>query len=54
MIGERRFRAAHVVGLDRVPAPILEEPLGPEETLETRLIENLHQQDIDPLDEAEA
>jgi len=43
-----------MAGLDMVPAIILDEPLGPEETLETQLIENLHQQDIDPLDEAEA
>jgi len=54
LIGERRFRAARMAGLEKVPAIILDEPLGPEETLETRLIENLHREDIDPLDEAEA
>jgi len=54
LIGERRFRAARMAGVDRVPAIILDGPLGPEETLETRLIENLHREEIDPLDEAEA
>ena len=54
LIGERRFRAARMVGLDKVPAIILDKPLGLEETLETRLIENLHREDVDPLDEAEA
>ena len=54
LIGERRFRAAHMARLEKVPAIILDEPLGSEETLETRLIENLHREDIDPLDEAEA
>ena len=43
-----------MVGLDKVPAIILDKPLGLEETLETRLIENLHRKDVDPLDEAEA
>jgi len=54
LIGERRFRAARMVGLDKIPAIILDKPLGLEETLETRLIENLHREDVDPLDEAEA
>jgi len=54
LIGERRFKAARMAGVNRVPAIILDKPLGPEETLEARLIENLHREDIDPLDEAEA
>lgn len=54
LIGERRLRAAEKAGLKAVPAIILEEPLKPDEALETRLIENLHREDLDPLDEAEA
>ena len=54
LIGERRLRAARMAGLDTVPAQILEEPLKPDEALETRLVENLHREAMDPLDEAEA
>ena len=54
LIGERRLKAARMAGLSTVPAQILEEPLKPEEALETRLVENLHREAMDPLDEAEA
>ena len=54
LIGERRLRAARMAGLPTVPAQILEEPLKPDETLEKRLVENLHREGLDPLDEAEA
>jgi len=54
LIGERRFRAARMAGLKTIPAQVLDEPLKPEEALESKLIENLHREDLDPLDEAEA
>jgi len=40
-------------GLETVPAVILDGALKPEEALEVRLVENLHPEGLDPLDEAE-
>ena len=54
LIGERRFRAAKRAGIDVVPAIIMDEKLKPDESLEARLIENLHRDRLDPIDEAEA
>jgi ParB family chromosome partitioning protein len=54
LIGERRTKAARKAGLNMVPAQILEKALKPDEALETRLVENLQREDLDPLDEAEA
>ncbi len=53
-IGKRRMAAAKMIGLEKVPAIILEGPLSPEESLAIRLVENLHREDLDPIDEAEA
>jgi len=53
-IGSRRLTAARMAGLETVPALVLDGPLGPEESLEVQLVENLHREDLDPLDEAEA
>ena len=53
-IGKRRLAAAKMVGLEKVPAIILDEPLGAEESLAMRLVENIHREDLDPIDEAEA
>ena len=50
LAGERRFRAAHLAGLDRVPALIREG----DDDLEIALIENLQREDLSPLEEAEA
>jgi len=54
LIGERRFIAAKRAGMDVVPVIIKDEKLNPDESLETRLIENLHREDLNPIDEAEA
>ncbi|HEX9888035.1 MAG TPA: ParB/RepB/Spo0J family partition protein [Nitriliruptorales bacterium] len=48
--GERRLRAAITVGLDRLPCIVRR--FTPSERDETRLVENLHRHDLDPLDEA--
>jgi len=43
-----------MAGLDAVPTLILDRPLGPDESLAIRLVENLHREGLDPIDEAEA
>ena len=53
-IGRRRLEAARMAGLEKVPALILDSPLGSEESLVMRLVENLHREGLDPIDEAEA
>jgi ParB family chromosome partitioning protein len=50
LAGERRFRAATMAGLDRVPALIRDG----DDDLEIALIENLQREDLSPLEEAEA
>jgi len=50
--GERRFRAAHRLGLEEVPVTIREADDG--ESLELALIENLQREDLNPLEEARA
>ncbi len=50
--GERRWRAARVAGLERVPAIIKE--ATPREMLELALVENLQRADLNPLEEAHA
>jgi ParB family transcriptional regulator, chromosome partitioning protein len=49
--GERRWRAAQLVGLHELP--VLVRPLSDGETLEVALIENVQRQDLSPLEEAE-
>jgi ParB family chromosome partitioning protein len=50
--GERRWRAAQLVGLHEVPVVI--RPLGDSEALEIALVENLQREDLSALEEAEA
>jgi ParB family chromosome partitioning protein len=54
LIGARRFMAAKQVGLETIPALVLDEALKLDEAVEARLIENLQRENLDPLDEAEA
>jgi ParB/RepB/Spo0J family partition protein len=48
MAGERRWRAAHLAGLESVPALIRDD-----DPLEIAMVENLQRQDLTPLEEAE-
>ena len=50
--GERRWRAAQKAGLERIPAVVRE--ASPIEALELALIENIHRQDLNPIEEAMA
>ena len=50
--GERRFRAAGMAKLDRVPVIISDQ--SSEAAYETALAENIHRRDLSPLDEARA
>ncbi len=49
--GERRFRAAQKLGIERLPALVMEK-LSKEGMLELSLIENLQREDLNPIDQA--
>ena len=51
--GERRLRAARLIGEEEVPVVIMEIS-GEDETLELALIENIQRQDLNPIEEAVA
>lgn len=50
--GERRWRAAKLAGLTKLPAIVKD--AAPAETLELALIENIQREDLNPLETAEA
>ena len=50
--GERRWRAAQLAGLTRIPAVVRE--VADDKVLELALVENLQREDLDPIEEAQA
>jgi ParB family chromosome partitioning protein len=52
IVGERRWRAARLAGLTRIPAVIRE--ASDAQSLELALVENLLREDLNPMEEAEA
>ena len=52
IVGERRWRAAMIAGLQRIPALVC--PFDDETALEAALIENMAREDLNPVEEARA
>lgn len=50
--GERRWRAAKLAGLEKIPAVIRE--VADDDLLEIALVENLQREDLNPIEEAQA
>ncbi|MFN2363792.1 MAG: ParB/RepB/Spo0J family partition protein [Halarsenatibacteraceae bacterium] len=50
--GERRWRAARLAGLEEIPSII--QDMAPEKMMELALIENIHREDLNPLEESRA
>jgi ParB family chromosome partitioning protein len=50
--GERRVRAARIVGIERIPAIVRQ--LADRQQLELALVENLQREDLDPIESARA
>jgi ParB family chromosome partitioning protein len=49
--GERRWRAARLAGLERIPA-VVREDLSDQDMLELALVENVQRRDLDPIERA--
>ena len=52
VVGERRWRAAQLAGLESIPAAV--RSLTDKEAMEMALVENLQREDLNPIEEAEA
>jgi len=53
VVGERRFRAARLLGLNNIPS-IIYDKMSKKETMELALIENIQRENLNPIEEAEA
>ncbi len=52
VVGERRWRASKKAGLKKIPAVIRE--VSENQALELAIVENIHRQELNPIEEAEA
>ncbi len=52
--GERRWRAAKLAKIEKIPAIVLPQKPSEEQFLFLALVENLQREDLDPIEEAEA
>ncbi|MFF2754493.1 ParB/RepB/Spo0J family partition protein [Psychrobacillus sp. NPDC058041] len=52
VVGERRFRASELAGLDEIPAVVRE--LNDQQMMEIAILENLQREDLTAIEEAEA
>jgi len=50
--GERRWRAAKIIGLERIPCIIKD--LGNQQSFEIALVENIQRENLNPIEEAES
>jgi len=53
VVGERRFRASELAGLEKVPV-IIKQGMQDQTKLEVALIENIQRQELNPIEEAQA
>ncbi|MCL5775282.1 MAG: ParB/RepB/Spo0J family partition protein [Patescibacteria group bacterium] len=53
VVGERRFRASQLAGLEKVPA-IIKQAMVDQTKLEVALIENIQRRELNPIEEAQA
>jgi ParB family chromosome partitioning protein len=53
VVGERRFRAAQRLQLEKIPAIVYEE-VSKQEMMELALVENIQRENLNPMEEAEA
>ncbi len=51
--GERRFRASKIAGLNEIPV-IIKEKIDKKTSFEISIIENIHREDLNPIEEAES
>jgi ParB family chromosome partitioning protein len=49
IVGERRFRAANMLGLDTIPS-IINKNIDDTSSLEMALVENIHREDLSPIE----
>jgi ParB family chromosome partitioning protein len=55
IVGERRWRAAQLAGMSRVPVVVRDVPAGDDkQLLEMALVENVQREELNPIEEADA
>jgi ParB family transcriptional regulator, chromosome partitioning protein len=54
LVGERRWRAAMLAGMESLQAVVVERELSPSEILQEQLVENCLREDLQPIEQAQA